>query len=109
MRKISLAIGLFLAAALVVTYIPRMMSAEQETQGYEKWGKLAVEHTKEKYPNASLIDYLYVGKKTEQEATIETFKIWLREGSQEFGVYVYIKFETATEEIIAIDTREASR
>ncbi|MGM9949937.1 MAG: DUF3889 domain-containing protein [Lysinibacillus sp.] len=109
MRKILLAIGLFIAAALAVTYIPMLMNAEQETPSYEKWGKLAVEHIKEKYPNASLIDYLYVSRKTEQEATIETFKLWLREGSREFGVYVYIKFETATEEVIDIDTREESQ
>ena len=109
MRKILLTICIFIATALAVTYIPKLMSAEQDTQSYEKWGRLAVEHTKERYPNATLIDYLYVGKKTEQEATIETFKLWLREGSKEFGVYVYIKFETSTEEMIEIETREASR
>ena len=109
MRKILLIICIFIATALVVTYIPMLMSAEQDTQSYEKWGRLAVEHTKEKYPNATFIDYLYVGKETEQKETIETFKLWLREGSREFGVYVYIKFETATEEIIEIETREASR
>ena len=109
MQKILLVIALFIAAVLAITYIPMMMNAEQKTPGYEKWGKLAVEHVREEYPNASLIDYLYVGRDTEQEATIETFKLWLREGSQEFGVYAYIKYETKTERLIGIDTEETSR
>ena len=109
MQKILLVIALFIAGVLAVTYIPMMMNAEQKTPGYEKWGKLAVEHVREEYPNASLIDYLYVGRDTEQEATVETFKLWLREGSQEFGVYAYIKYETKTEELIGINTEETSR
>ena len=30
---------------------------------YAKWGKLAVEKTKEKYPKAEIIDYLHIGRK----------------------------------------------
>ena len=30
---------------------------------YAKWGKLAVEKTKEQYPKAEIIDYLHIGRK----------------------------------------------
>ena len=33
---------------------------------YAKWGKLAVEKTKEQYPKAEIIDYLHIGRKPKQ-------------------------------------------
>lgn len=84
-----------------------VIAAEQPA--YAKWGKLAVSETKEKYPNATVVDYLHVGRKQHANATIETFKLWLKADKKEFGVFVTITFNTATEQIVDITFQETPR
>ena len=74
---------------------------------YAKWGKLAVEKTKEKYPKAEIIDYLHIGRKPKTvQITVEKFKLWLRE---EYGVFVDVEFETKTEKFIKMSFQKTSR
>jgi hypothetical protein len=64
---------------------------------------------KSKY-QASVVDYLHVGGKIISPAVSEeTFKFWLKEEQREFGVYVRIQFETATERVIFIEFEETER
>ncbi|MEW9674277.1 YqzG/YhdC family protein [Ammoniphilus sp. 3BR4] len=82
---------------------------EQEPP-YAKWGRLALQETKKKYPQAEIIDYLHVGLKSLSPSTSqETFKLWLKEGIREFGVYVRIKFDTRTETVQSITFEETHR
>jgi hypothetical protein len=77
---------------------------------YAKWGSLAMSETKKRYPNAQIIDYLHVGHKEKLPTTREeTFKLWLRQGNHEWGVYVRITFETETDRVISIKFDETSR
>ncbi len=77
---------------------------------YAKWGRLAMQETQKKYPAASIVDYLHVGRKTiSQNTAEETFKFWLRQNQREWGVYVRIQFEPATEKLLSVTFQETSR
>lgn len=77
---------------------------------YAKWGKLAVEKTKEQYPKADIIDYLHIGRKPKTvQITVEKFKLWLREDGKEYGVFVDVEFETKTEKFIKVSFQKTSR
>ena len=69
---------------------------------YVKWGEVTMEKTKEKYPNASILDYKHIGRDTGATTSTEKFKLWLKEDNQEFGVFVQIQFNNKTEEITGI-------
>ncbi|KFM99617.1 DUF3889 domain-containing protein [Bacillus clarus] len=77
---------------------------------YAKWGKLAVEKTKEQYPKAQIIDYLHIGRKPKTiHVTVEKFKLWLREDGKEYGVFVDVEFDTKTEKFLKINFQKTSR
>lgn len=81
----------------------------EEIPPYAKWGRLAMKETKEKYPEAAIIDYLHIGKTVENEKTTEKFKLWLQDKDKEFGVYISIRFHTGTEQVIDIVMEETDR
>ncbi|NYE05913.1 hypothetical protein F4694_002688 [Bacillus niacini] len=84
--------------------------AEQKpTPPYAKWSKVAMDKTKEKYPNAQIVDYLYVGRKNGDRTTTEKFKLWLKENQKEFGVYVDIEFTKETEQVVNVTYTETAR
>jgi len=83
--------------------------AKSSIPSYAKWGKLAMKETKQKYPNAEIIDYLHRGRKTKGETMIEQFKLWLRGENREFGVFVNIEFNSRTEEVLHITFFETDR
>lgn len=108
MRKLILTIGAILATGSALTYIPTIMTAEQQAPSYAKWGKVAMEHVKSTYPKAAIIDYLHVGREVKSEKTTEIFKLWLREGDREFGVFLHITFLTKSEEILEIKEKKTN-
>jgi hypothetical protein len=86
-----------------------VVNAERETPPYAKWSSLAMKKTKEKYPNAQIVDYLHIGRDKGTNSSTEKFKLWLKENSKEFGVYVNIEFDTETERVLNITFKETSR
>ncbi|WP_044748890.1 DUF3889 domain-containing protein [Bacillus alveayuensis] len=84
------------------------VSAEREVPPYAKWGELAIEKTKEKYPNAQVIDYLHIGTETKANSTIEKFKLRLKENDKQFNVFVNIEFETVSEKVIDITFKQSA-
>jgi hypothetical protein len=76
---------------------------------YAKWGRLAMEKTKQKYPNAQIIDYLHIGGKTGARTSTERFKLWLKEGQKEFGVFIDIEFNNQSENVIRITFKETTK
>lgn len=90
-------------------YLPNTASAEKDVPSYAKWGRLAMTKTTEKYPDANIIDYLHKGKNVKNNSTVEKFKLWLRENDKEFGVFITIEFNTASEKIMKITFKETSR
>jgi hypothetical protein len=77
-----------------------IVNAEKAIPRYAKWGKFAMRKTKEKYPNAKIVDYLYIGGDEGTKFSIEKFKLWLKGKDKEFGVFVDIKFDKETEQIL---------
>ncbi|WP_078545720.1 DUF3889 domain-containing protein [Litchfieldia alkalitelluris] len=67
---------------------------------YAKWGRLAMQETQKRYPMADIKDYQHVWREDKKDGTtIERFKLWLKQGDREFGVYITFTFDTKTEEL----------
>lgn len=75
---------------------------------YAKWGGYAIKQTKEKYPNAKIVDYLYMGKTKGAQSTTEKFKLWLKDDKREFGVIITIEFNNKTEKVIKVTFKETT-
>jgi len=107
MRKMLIALALFMA---FYTAPPQFLEAYAEVPpAYAKWGKFAIEKTQSSYPNSKIIDYLHEGSEMKEDATIEKFKLWLKEGDKEFGVYVSIKYMTKTQQVVDIELQETAK
>ncbi|MED4227262.1 YqzG/YhdC family protein [Neobacillus cucumis] len=90
--------------------LPHEAAAQQKPiPSYAKWGTLAMKKTKERYPNANIIDYLHVGRVTGPHSTTEKFKLWLKDNQKEFGVFVDIEFNPSTNEVIKTTFKETTR
>ncbi|QDQ02321.1 DUF3889 domain-containing protein [Lysinibacillus fusiformis] len=109
MRKSFIVLGIFLTANTAPLPISTIAHAQQATPSYAKWGRLAITETQSKYPHAKIIDYLHEGSEISADATIEKFKLWLKDGEREFGVYVRIKYTTVTEKVEDISFQETAR
>lgn len=74
---------------------------------YAKWGRLAVAEVKRKYPACSVIDYLHLGRQELSAQTAkESFRLWLRKDTREWGVRVDIVFNKQTEKPISIRVQD---
>lgn len=99
-------IRLFLLFSLI-SFTASAYAMAPETPPYAKWGRMAVQETQKRYPTAAIIDYLHVGRENLQtDRARETFKLWLRQDSREFGVTVIITFDPRTESVISILLKE---
>ena len=88
---------------------PVLAKVEANQPDYAKWGRLAMQKTKEKYPKASIIDYLHVERIPREKTTVERFKLWLKDQEREFGVFVTIEFESDTERVVNISFKEVTQ
>jgi hypothetical protein len=109
MRKIFIVLGVLIAVNAAPTHVSTIALAQQEVPAYAKWGRLAIKETQSKYPNANIIDYLHEGSESKEDSTIEKFKLWLKDGDNEFGVFVRIEYTTETEKVVNIELKETSR
>lgn len=112
MRKIFLTLCMsfiLISGSFILEDTRSITYGEKTTPPYAKWGRLAMEETKEKYPDAQIIDYLHRGRQKKGEAMIEQFKLWLRGENREFGVFVSIEFDSKTEEVLHITFLETDR
>jgi hypothetical protein len=77
---------------------------------YAKWGKIALEAAKKRYPNSSIVDYEHVGR-VEISDTVaeEVFKLWLVRGGRGFGLFVRVSFEKKGDRLLRIQFQETDR
>jgi hypothetical protein len=81
--------------------------SEKEPPPYAKWGTIAVKETIKKYPYSDVVDYLHIGREEKNsKLAVEKFKLWLRHGEKEFGVFVDVTFDKQTNEFKQISFRE---
>ncbi|MFD1449484.1 DUF3889 domain-containing protein [Oceanobacillus sojae] len=95
--------GIIIIPLLIGTWV------NAEEPEYAEWGQFAMKEVKAKYPQDKIVDYLHVGRQTEGEQTVETFKLWLVGKEKEFGVIIDIYFKTSTKEIIEVKMRETQK
>jgi hypothetical protein len=90
-------------------FLDTAVAQQKPIPPYAKWGTLAMKKTQERYPQAKIIDYLHIGRVTGSQSTTEKFKLWLKGDKGEFGVFVDIEFNPATNQVINITFRETTR
>jgi hypothetical protein len=100
---------LLFSANFVTPYFSTADIVRAEVPPYAKWGQLAMQKTKEKYPNAAITDYLHLGRIPGTTTSTEKFKLWLKDKDKEFGVLVDIEFDKKTERLIVIKFKEVDR
>ena len=109
MRKTLIALGLFTIVNLTPIQSKCLLMHNQKIQPTLSGESLLYKRLKQNIPHAKIIDYLHEGSETKGDSTIEKFKLWLKDGDHEFGVFVRIEYITATEKVIAINFQETSR
>lgn len=76
---------------------------------YAKWGTIAMQQVKSKYPNAKIIDYHYVGRfDKEYPVSSQVFKLWLKEGDKEFGVLVVLTFNRENDTLTEVEMKKTT-
>ncbi|PZD96244.1 hypothetical protein DNH61_08550 [Paenibacillus sambharensis] len=86
----------FLIKALLACALFMAAGAGMEPE-YAKWGRLAMERTAIRYEKASIVDYRYLGRREAgQHKAVESFRLWLRQAGEEFGVVVHISVDTVS-------------
>lgn len=108
-KKMFFALGICMFATTVSMNIYSYTYAQDQEPAYAKWGKLAVKETQTKYPHATIIDYLHIGSEIKEDTTIERFKLWMKDDSKEFGVFINIKYTTVTGKLVNVEFQETSR
>lgn len=108
MKTLLISFSLVLGMSVSTPILPAA-SAERPVPSYAKWGRMAMQQTKQRYKNAQIIDYLHIGRVDNPASSTEKFKLWLREGSREFGVFIDIEFDRKTEAVKNITFRETDR
>lgn len=111
MKKLFICLSLLFGSALSYPFLVQQPAHAQQKPipPYAKWSAIALEKTKAKYPNANVVDYLYVGRNNGDLTSTERFKYWLKEGQKEFGVYVSIEFNNQTQQVTKITYQETTR
>ncbi len=92
-------------ATAQTTPVPRTVEREygKPIPAYAKWGKIAVAQAKRCHPKAAVVDYLHLGR-TVVSGTVaeEAFRLWMREGTKEWGILVRVQFNPQTDELIRV-------
>lgn len=105
-RDLCIAFGIILVGASTVASVSFQAAAQSEVPSYAKWSRLAIKETQIKYPQANVVDYLHIGSESERGATVEKFRLWLKDGNREFGVLVNVRYAPETDKLINIEFQE---
>ncbi|MDN4071588.1 DUF3889 domain-containing protein [Fictibacillus terranigra] len=85
------------------------MSTEPMRQDYAKWGKIALERTKEKYPNSTISDYQYDTRRVNADGTvIDFFDFIVTENRVEKDVKVKVLHDPDNGKLISVGFEEIS-
>ena len=109
MRKTFIALGIFLTVNTVLTHIPSTVQAQQKSRPTQNGERSPLKKPKQNTLTQILLTTCMKVVKLEGNSTIEKFKLWLRDGEKEFGVFVRIEYTTQTEAVVNIDLQETSR
>ena len=111
MKKLLLCVSILIGSTFSTPFaFEHSAHAQQKpTPPYAKWSVIAMDKVKAKYPNAKVVDYLYVGRNNGDLTSTERFKFWLKEPQREFGVYVNIEFNKETQQVTNVTYQETTR
>ncbi len=85
------------------------ISTEPMRQDYAKWGKIALERTKEKYPNSAISDYQYDTRRVNADGTvIDFFDFIVTENNVEKDIKVKILHNPDNGKLISVGFEEIS-
>ncbi|MEH7125901.1 YqzG/YhdC family protein [Bacillus sp. JJ1773] len=99
---------MFFIVTILMLCSSQVFYAQPDAPPYAKWGQLAVKTAKKKYPKADIVDYLHIGRENKDHSSIEKFKLWLREGGKEFGLFIHIEFDPKNERVIHVSVKKST-
>ncbi|MGO4106755.1 DUF3889 domain-containing protein [Paenibacillus sp. YAF4_2] len=104
MRSLRQPLIYMILVTIFVMAAPSMAHAEP---AYAKYGRIAMQETANRFPEADIIDYKYEGRfpsgTTDAE---ERFVLWLRGAGSEFGVRVRIRVVSDTGDVRDVQVEE---
>ncbi|MBD1378827.1 DUF3889 domain-containing protein [Metabacillus arenae] len=103
MKKILIATTLIL---LSVSPLGNASFAEEYYVKQTDWKSIAMKETKKRYPLAQVLFTQKIWDKTRKNMTVKQYKLTLREGNKDFGVYVTISYHPETEKIKSVQILE---
>ncbi len=110
MKKNSLSKLLITFVALFIVLSAGMKAYGEpnpDETDYKKWSRIAVSSVKEKYPDAELTDYKYVGRKeVNEKETRDTFHIKCTQQNRSFIVKADVVFNPTTGKLITVNIEE---
>ncbi|UGB31547.1 MULTISPECIES: DUF3889 domain-containing protein [Bacillaceae] len=110
MKKNSLSKLLITFVALFIVLTAGMKAYGEpnpDETDYKKWSQIAVSSVKEKYPDAELTDYKYVGRKEVNEnETRDTFHIKCTQKNRSFIVKADVVFNPTNGKLITVNIEE---
>lgn len=87
----------------------RINVTNEPRQDYAKWGKIALERTKEKYPNSIVSDYQYDTRRVNADGTvIDFFDFIITENKVEKDIKVKILHNPENGRLISVGFEEIS-
>lgn len=108
MKTKSLSVLIVSISVLVMTFMfPSHHLAVQELD-YKKFGSVAIAVVKADYPEESVTDYKYLGrKKISPQEEQDSFQFLVKEGGKEKTVIVTVNHNTKNDKFISLVVEEA--
>ncbi|MGX1192921.1 DUF3889 domain-containing protein [Metabacillus sp. SLBN-84] len=104
MRKTILLLLLLLIYGLQPALVSH--SANVYAEKHTDWKNVAVKETKKRYPLSQVLFAQKIWDNTKKNQTVKQYKVTLREGIKDIGVFVTISYDAKTEKIKKIQVLE---
>ncbi|MFC0269973.1 DUF3889 domain-containing protein [Metabacillus herbersteinensis] len=90
---------IFLTVLYGLTFLQVSFSSEVSAESNQTWEDVAVYETKKRYPLSQVLFTQKIWDQTKKGRTVKQYKLTLREGMNDFGVYTTITFDSSTGQV----------
>lgn len=87
---------------------PSLVSFTSEVSAAEQtdWKNFAIKETKKRYPLSQVLFAQKIWDNTKKNQTVKQYKVTVREGMKDIGVFVTISYDAKTEKVKKIQVLE---
>jgi hypothetical protein len=89
---------------------PLTLTEQEEADDYEKWAQIALEATKQAFPEGEVEDCKYVGREEKSEKTVEdTFELTLQQNGDARQILVKVLYDKEKGQLLSVDYEAAEK